>query len=356
MDNFKQIQEAIINAVNTIVEKKLKKIKRNYYVDGVIKNKNDNFTYNVLIANEIYKNIPSKSKLNYEIGDTVQILVKNGDWNQKFIDNVSYHNKFLTSKQYNSIDGTGAEFPLICHNGSNIWIGAIQRAGRHHAGVGTYGKTFISSGYNSDLRRGNETIYVSVPNDNNDEATNYKVMHSGNLIDYTYPVGSVYISGNNTNPTSSFGGTWSLIDKDFAPFCTDSTSSYFTKNNTNTTSYTIAFSRANHAIYTRITFVNAKDLSDTPLTMGKLDLSSLGVTDLTYTKYGVGYSDGGNGVFMCKLESNGDLSVVDIVENNTNSQSTIASGSNCIIEFVHEIKTDSMLDSACNKFYWKRTA
>lgn len=94
MNNFKQIQDAIINAIHTIVENKFKNIKRNYYVDGVVKNKNNDNTYDVLIANVTYKNIPSKYKLNYEVEDIVQILVKNGDWNKKFIDGFSHNNKF----------------------------------------------------------------------------------------------------------------------------------------------------------------------------------------------------------------------------------------------------------------------
>ena len=221
MNNFKKIQEAIINAVNTIVEKKLKNIKRNYYADGVIKNKNSDYTYDVLIANEIYKNIPSQHRYIYKVGDTVQILVKNGDWSKKIITGYSYNNKFSTpiANQYNSIDGTGEEFPLICHNGDNIWVGAFKRATRHHAGKGTYGKLFLSAGYNADLKKGNDTVYVSVPNSENTEATNYRVVHAGNLdeinthlntylLDSIYPVGSIYMSVNNVSPATFLGGTW----------------------------------------------------------------------------------------------------------------------------------------------------
>ena len=37
----------------------------------------------------------------------------------------------------------------------------------------------------------------------------------GNLIDYIYPVGSIYMSVNSTNPQILFGGTWSQLKDRF---------------------------------------------------------------------------------------------------------------------------------------------
>lgn len=92
MNNFKAIQDAIINAISTLIDGKLKKLKFNYYVDGVIV-KNDGLdgryspTYTVNINGFEYKNIPSQCDAGHNNGDKVQIIVQNGDWNKKIIDN-----------------------------------------------------------------------------------------------------------------------------------------------------------------------------------------------------------------------------------------------------------------------------
>ena len=90
MNKKKETQDALLEAIEIMIENKLKKLAFNYYVDGVIQKKNDNDTYDVLINNTLYKNIPSRYNshyaVNYANGTIVQILVRNGDWNKKFID------------------------------------------------------------------------------------------------------------------------------------------------------------------------------------------------------------------------------------------------------------------------------
>ena len=41
------------------------------------------------------------------------------------------------------------------------------------------------------------------------------------LVDLLYPVGSIYISTNNTNPSLLFGGTWKQIKDKFLLSCGD---------------------------------------------------------------------------------------------------------------------------------------
>ena len=76
-------------------------------------------------------------------------------------------------KAISTTDSTSFQYPLIYDNGTNMWVGAAKTAGQHHRG-GTY----ISAGYNGSS--GYSTIYVSVPNATNTNATNYGVYHTGN--------------------------------------------------------------------------------------------------------------------------------------------------------------------------------
>jgi len=70
------------------------------------------------------------------------------------------------------VDSTGTAYKGITDNGSNLWIGANSSTERQHVG-----QTYISSGHNGT--KGNETIYIAVPNAANTGATGYAVYHSG---------------------------------------------------------------------------------------------------------------------------------------------------------------------------------
>lgn len=355
MDNNKQAQEALLQAVDIMVDNKLKKINFNYYVDGVIKKDNGDGTYNVLINGTMYNNIPSEHKLIYSVGSTVQILIKNGDWNKKFIDDKSYHNDYMISQQYKSIDGTGVEYPLICDNGANIWIGALKRTSHHHAGKNGYGGLYISSGYDFDNGKGKETIYVCVPNDENSDGTNYKVMHSGNLSDYVYPVGSICIRETKTDPVNTLSGTWTLVDKEFASLCVeDSNNTYFTPNSDAVSSCVVRIVRTGHMITIKLylNILSSASLTDTATTLGTFNYEALGITEFpTNRSFPVGYTDGGNAIIMGYLYSDtGKLNVVDIVGVDSVSATSV------YFDFTETITSNFMLDTACNKFYWKRKA
>ena len=85
MDNKKQTQDAFLEAIDIMIEQKLKKLKCNYYVDGVIQEAYEDNTYKVLINNATYDKISCLHRASFQANDVVHILVKNGDWNKKYI-------------------------------------------------------------------------------------------------------------------------------------------------------------------------------------------------------------------------------------------------------------------------------
>lgn len=94
MGDINDIQNAILKAIEIMIDNKIKKLNFNYYVDAVIKNINTtdtNETYGILCNGSLYNNVPTLHGRKFEVGDVVQVLIKNGDWNKKFIDDKSNH-------------------------------------------------------------------------------------------------------------------------------------------------------------------------------------------------------------------------------------------------------------------------
>ena len=109
-------------------------------------------------------------------------------------------------------DKVDVAYPALLDNGSNLWIGASQSAARHHAGG-----VCISSGYDTTNSKGNDSIYISIPNTANDGSTSYKVWHAGNLKTGTIvekaASNASRASGSNINfnNVSLAAGTWLVV-------------------------------------------------------------------------------------------------------------------------------------------------
>lgn len=177
------------------------------------------------------------------------------------------------------------------------------------------------------------------------------------LFDFLYPVGSVYCTGSNTSPGDTMGGTWELISKEFSDM---SSGTYVNENgeaipcfdSNGDAKTTFSWVRNGHTIYTRFSFEPTLVLTGQSF-IGIVDLEKLGVTDLCYDKYAVGFSNDGDAVFQAKLDNKGDLSTYDIIGKTASAQ--LGKGANCYVEFVNVISNEYKIDSACDKFYWKRT-
>lgn len=164
-----------------------------------------------------------------------------------------------------------------------------------------------------------------------------------------YPIGSVYISSEKTDPANYLGGTWECFDREFT-YATNSNG--FTNDKVSSSAF--VWVRSGHTIYCRLTFTNSTTLNDTQVKLGKIDCATLGVTDLTYDKFPVGYTDGGGAFLMITIDNAGDVTVEDVVDKGGTNQ--VSSGASCRVDFTCLIAPEYMLESACSKFYWKRTA
>ena len=97
MDNKKQMQDALLEAIEIMIDNKLKNLPFNYYVDGVVKSiRTAEYSdgsaeelCDVVINDKMYSDIPISGGSYVRVGDIVQILIKNGDWNKKIINGIS---------------------------------------------------------------------------------------------------------------------------------------------------------------------------------------------------------------------------------------------------------------------------
>lgn len=171
------------------------------------------------------------------------------------------------------------------------------------------------------------------------------------LLDLLYPVGSVYISSANTNPSGTLGGTWKLIHKRFAYKVVENP---ITFNTTNTQSGASTAVMNGESIELRITFAPKVELNDSNIAIGQLNLGSIGLSG-KYGEYVSFLADGGNGIAIMNVSNTGAISTTDVItktSGGTIPASTSAGQARVSVMFAQT----SMLDSFCDEFHWQRTA
>ena len=75
------------------------------------------------------------------------------------------------------LDASDYKYPLAYDNLWDLYVGCNPIENRHHSGPRGY--TLISTGYNTNASKGNDTIHVMVPNATNTGQTTYGVLHDG---------------------------------------------------------------------------------------------------------------------------------------------------------------------------------
>lgn len=178
-----------------------------------------------------------------------------------------------------------------------------------------------------------------------------EVATSDNVRQDLYPVGTVYCSSTNTNPSSKFGGTWTLIDKGFNSSISNDNSAFTPS--TNVAVDTCFAGRGGSTLRVRLSVIINDSITDTGMELGTLNFGKIGISGLGYgVTGGMAYSDGANGGIIYNVNySTGAITQVDVFD-----LTPIPTGNKFSIDFTVPIMKDLMLDSFCDKFYWKRTA
>ena len=165
-----------------------------------------------------------------------------------------------------------------------------------------------------------------------------------------YPVGAVYINSTNTNPNSKLGGTWALVDKGFSSYAGNDTSIFTPASNIAINSAYI--SRSHGAIRIRLSLAVNTALSDTGVSFGKFNWDKVGISNLSMGyEAQVTFSDGANAGILYNVAYTGEVNQLD-----TFGLSSIESGKTFVLDLTFTTAQHTMLDSFCDKFYWKRTA
>lgn len=168
-----------------------------------------------------------------------------------------------------------------------------------------------------------------------------------------HPINSVVITSTNENPASRLGGTWKLIDKEFQSTLNSvSDTTYFTPG-TNVSGSTCYVVRSGHNLYVRQIVTVNKILNDESCELGSFNLSNLGIVSLGMTLYRLlAYNDTSNaGIVYNVGYSNGTVTQVDVF-----NKTSISSGNSYYLMFNITLAEYLMIDSYCDKFYWKRVA
>ena len=109
----------------------------------------------------------------------------------------------------------------------------------------------------------------------------------------------------------------------------------------------------NRTIRFRINTVLKTTIEDGSVTLGKINANDFGVVTngLYYSTFVTAWSDGGNALVGVILDS-----IEDEYKSKDTYEDQLNSGDSFYSEHIHLIPTENIIDSFCDKFYWKKTA
>ena len=172
-----------------------------------------------------------------------------------------------------------------------------------------------------------------------------------------YAVGKVIITSSiDDNPNDYLEGSWTLIDKEFISRERYDATTAISANTTNTNSVSLVASRMGHDLYLQATINNKVALNTTNVeifTM-KSGISGLGLTDRINVSYFyfLGFCDNVNAAAMMDIDYSGRVRSLNIVSRG--SVTSIAANNTITATFTLHCVPNGMLDSFCDRFYWRR--
>lgn len=184
----------------------------------------------------------------------------------------------------------------------------------------------------------------------------------GASLDDVYPVNSVVITSTNTNPSSDFGGTWVLMNKEYRVQKLPA-NDYATWNSSITDDGDGYILIAGNRVSAVLTFTNKIALNDDKVEIVEFPWNDIGVNASLTLPCVVSndyFCDGANTVGLAGMATSwvGQRGFFVIEHNDVVPQgsSGVATGHMFYLKMDLWLEDSQMLDSFCDKFYWKRTA
>lgn len=276
-------------------------------------------------------------------------------------------------------------------------------AASHASGYGTsaeYPYQFVCGKYNDNK---NDTIFevgygdfdnrknifeiktngsAIIPQVNQDEPksiTNveYVEEHLSNMqstiMNMIFPIGSIWVGGKNDkgekiDPATLFGGTWTLIDKNFENSTTSINSqddSLLVSNLPSDFVVSVDAIRAGNTLRMRIGIKSPRTYTDTNINIGQLNLNKVGVSNLSWSyNYLLGTTEYSTdetkrGAIIVGINHQGVIKHFDILPANGAEDVQYYykdAAYSYYVDVTAPIPVHHMLDSFCDRFYWQRTA
>lgn len=184
----------------------------------------------------------------------------------------------------------------------------------------------------------------------------------------TASVSDVLITSTNVNPEASVGGKWNLIDKEYKNDYRPTYSfSGWTPAATNGATLELSsrggFIWSGHSLFIQMVLIAPSTVElNKGAVLGTINRPSCGIkengTFYQCPENGIALVNADDSNYMISYEFyyDGTITFKSIVSSSGTARTTLPKGAKIYIDVPIQVLTTDMLDSFCDKFYWKRTA